>query len=377
MKTSIKILFTLILFSFISPANAQLVDNGDGTITDYLTHLMWIKDPLSSNQLNWQDAGTWVSDLQTGGHTDWRLPGNQGMEVINLFSYYNGMRGEGPFENIIADNMVWTSSTDLVTGEPYAVKIVSLDSYHFDPSSQFFAWAVRDIPASETIDIDLWIKDWWKDKGIEPSSRSGQSWDIYIENDYDSKIDLPKQYDVPGINTSIHNRVYVYVRNNSDAYVQAKVNLYVHTDEADLFSSPHMQSTQKSAYIHPNSRKLVSFDNNNQPQNYDILFHTLYACTENNLCDFIGAAVHNELDPVLDFLNNPPYDPKSDNNVASVSLNFLDNNMEGKNPHLAWKWNFRFGWIALALVAVAVLWSLERYLIRPSYRAYFKKHKDD
>lgn len=47
-------------------------DNGDGTITDHTTGLMWKKD--ESGELNFKDALAYCRDLRLGGYDDWRLP---------------------------------------------------------------------------------------------------------------------------------------------------------------------------------------------------------------------------------------------------------------------------------------------------------------
>lgn len=55
----------------------HLKDNGDGTITDLNTELMWSqKDSYAdlNECLTWPEAMKYVEDLKTAGHTDWRIP---------------------------------------------------------------------------------------------------------------------------------------------------------------------------------------------------------------------------------------------------------------------------------------------------------------
>ena len=69
-------------------------DNGDGTITDNITGLMWEKttDKNGDNQLNYYDKKTYsealsgASACRTGGYTDWRLPSIK--EQYSLIMYY-------------------------------------------------------------------------------------------------------------------------------------------------------------------------------------------------------------------------------------------------------------------------------------------------
>jgi hypothetical protein len=59
-------------------------DNGDNTITDQATKLMWSKND-SKQGLNWQEAFAWVEAQNTAnylGHNDWRLPDTKELQSI-------------------------------------------------------------------------------------------------------------------------------------------------------------------------------------------------------------------------------------------------------------------------------------------------------
>ena len=59
-------------------------DNGDGTITDRATGLMWSKAD-SGQGMNWQDALAWVQKKNAEkflGHDDWRLPSVKELQSI-------------------------------------------------------------------------------------------------------------------------------------------------------------------------------------------------------------------------------------------------------------------------------------------------------
>ena len=76
MNKGIFLLCTLItiLFSNITFAD-NFVDNGNGTITDADTGLMWLRNAnLSGTVMNWYDAYAWADALVFAGHDDWRLP---------------------------------------------------------------------------------------------------------------------------------------------------------------------------------------------------------------------------------------------------------------------------------------------------------------
>ncbi|HOW43434.1 MAG TPA: DUF1566 domain-containing protein [Candidatus Omnitrophota bacterium] len=47
-------------------------DNGDGTVTDLNSNLMWKKD--EGPELNWEEAMKFCQDMELAGYKDWRLP---------------------------------------------------------------------------------------------------------------------------------------------------------------------------------------------------------------------------------------------------------------------------------------------------------------
>jgi hypothetical protein len=59
-------------------------DNGDNTVTDQATNLMWSKND-SQTGLNWEQALAWVQTKNSAnylGHNDWRLPDAKEMQSI-------------------------------------------------------------------------------------------------------------------------------------------------------------------------------------------------------------------------------------------------------------------------------------------------------
>ena len=55
-----------------APIAGRFIDNGDGTVTDQVTGLMWVSDMASPG--NWEACLEYCQDLDTGGHSDWRMP---------------------------------------------------------------------------------------------------------------------------------------------------------------------------------------------------------------------------------------------------------------------------------------------------------------
>jgi len=68
----------------------KFTDNGDGTITDSATGLMWMKTDSGpqkagekeDGRLNWRQALKWAENLDYAGHKDWRLPNAKELQSI-------------------------------------------------------------------------------------------------------------------------------------------------------------------------------------------------------------------------------------------------------------------------------------------------------
>ncbi len=56
-------------------------DNGDGTITDRATGLVW-QEADSGKGMNWQEALAYAEGLTLAGHSDWRLPSVKELQSI-------------------------------------------------------------------------------------------------------------------------------------------------------------------------------------------------------------------------------------------------------------------------------------------------------
>jgi len=61
------------------------VDNGDGTISDRATGLMWMQTD-SGKGMNWQQALNFAENLESAGYRDWRLPNAKELQSIVDYS---------------------------------------------------------------------------------------------------------------------------------------------------------------------------------------------------------------------------------------------------------------------------------------------------
>jgi hypothetical protein len=93
----------------LNPTNYK--DNGDGTVTDTLTGLMW-QQATPVLVMDWATAKSYcATTLRQGGHADWRLPAK--IELLSLADY--GMPYPGPAINTTyfpgtQANFYWTST---------------------------------------------------------------------------------------------------------------------------------------------------------------------------------------------------------------------------------------------------------------------------
>jgi hypothetical protein len=94
-------------------------DNGDGTVTDLATGLMWIKDPSAiggvwgtpgnPSTMTWAEAIDACEELKYAGHSDWRLPNIKELESLIDYSKENPCIDQDSFENT-QDGDYWGGS---------------------------------------------------------------------------------------------------------------------------------------------------------------------------------------------------------------------------------------------------------------------------
>jgi hypothetical protein len=143
------------------PNEGRFVDNGDGTVTDTCTGLMWQKDTADvngdgqvlddgSDHANWCDALAYCENLSFAGHVDWRLPNVRELQSIVDYGRFNPSIGPvfGAF------SFSYWSSTSFASF-PRAAWLVSFDGGFVNDdeagqggnkSSPGFVRAVRNAP---------------------------------------------------------------------------------------------------------------------------------------------------------------------------------------------------------------------------------------
>ncbi len=95
--------------------NPRFTDHSNGTVTDNLTGLMWVKAPHSlpgnSGTMTWNNAIDFCNVLSFAGHSDWRLPNVR--ELQSLIDYgrsWPALPSGHPFTGVQSD-WYWSSST--------------------------------------------------------------------------------------------------------------------------------------------------------------------------------------------------------------------------------------------------------------------------
>jgi hypothetical protein len=98
-----------------APNLESYTDNGDGTVTDNVTGLMWQKAVSATATYTWAQAVAYCPTLILAGHGDWRLP-----SVIELVSIVDVGQSNLSINGIYFPNTpsTWFWSSSPVAGSP-------------------------------------------------------------------------------------------------------------------------------------------------------------------------------------------------------------------------------------------------------------------
>lgn len=87
----------------------HFTDNGNGTITDNITNLVWQKVP-NTNTLNWEDALVYAEGLELGNNSNWRLPNIKEIQSISEVGFNNPSVNTN-FFTIYGTKKFWSSTS--------------------------------------------------------------------------------------------------------------------------------------------------------------------------------------------------------------------------------------------------------------------------
>ena len=88
---------------------SHLADNGDGTITDNYTGLVWQKIQ-PADTMSWEGALAYANSLTLVGKNDWRLPNIKELQSLNDVKLYKPSFNKNFFVNTLSGNY-WSSTT--------------------------------------------------------------------------------------------------------------------------------------------------------------------------------------------------------------------------------------------------------------------------
>ena len=95
-------------------AQAGFTDNGNGTVSDNATGLMWQQDTARDggnyDAMTWEEALAYCEALNLGGLTDWRLPTIKELRSLVDYGEYNPAINKTFFPNTVS-SYYWSSTT--------------------------------------------------------------------------------------------------------------------------------------------------------------------------------------------------------------------------------------------------------------------------
>ena len=98
----------IVLFSGAGVIAGDFTDNGDGTVTDGNTGLMW--QQAEAGSMDWEAAITYCESFSLPGYTDWRLPNVKELRSIVDDRLYNPAIDKIYFPGALA-SYYWSSTT--------------------------------------------------------------------------------------------------------------------------------------------------------------------------------------------------------------------------------------------------------------------------
>ena len=133
--------------------NPRFTDNGDGTVTDNLTNLVWLKNANCFGPRTWNNALSDSNGTQSGlcGLTDgsstgdWRLPNYKELfSLVDAENYNPPLPSGHPFNNVQSFHY-WSSTTfALGTSVAWFVSMEFGDVGIGNKTGIYYVWPVRD-----------------------------------------------------------------------------------------------------------------------------------------------------------------------------------------------------------------------------------------
>jgi len=195
----------------------RFVDNRDGTVTDKLLNLMWVKNgkPVLG-ALNWENANKFCNGLKYAEYNDWRLPTKVEMKSIVDKSYKAPSLPEGhPFVNVVTYLDYWTISEHTYgPGYAWAANFYYGKQIYLNKKKYAFPWPVRDLGTSVVASRKL------------PSWKRLQT--RYMTVHYQTLKDIEKLYDMIQFSFATSGTKWLFSEKNAGTMAE-KVSLSMDT----------------------------------------------------------------------------------------------------------------------------------------------------
>jgi hypothetical protein len=171
----------------------SLIDNGDGTVTDTSTGLMW--EQATGGQMDWDSAITYCESLSLANYNDWRLPNSNELKSLVNYSKFTPTIDTVFFPGTQSLSY-WSSTTD-ASNSGYGWLVTFNDgtvhSYYKSDINH-----VRSVRAGQSVPLGNW-NIWYKDNDGDGYGDLNQSMSAVSQpngyvtdktdcNDYDSSI---------------------------------------------------------------------------------------------------------------------------------------------------------------------------------------------
>lgn len=136
----------------VSWPSPRFTDNGNGTVTDNLTGLIWLKNANCFGTRNWSQALSDCNGLSNGscGLTDgsspgdWRLPNRKELLSLVDYSRYYPALPDGHLFSNVQSSYYWSATTGAhYTGIAWFVNMYDGDVTHSGKSYSYYVWPVR------------------------------------------------------------------------------------------------------------------------------------------------------------------------------------------------------------------------------------------
>ena len=119
--------------------------NGDGTVTDRLTGLVWTRNANQNHgPADWAQAVSGASTCNNGGFSDWRLPNRRELESLLDSGRFDPALPAGHPFNSVQSSYYWTSTTTANSDDDaWVVHFYIGFTAHDDKAGTHYVWYVR------------------------------------------------------------------------------------------------------------------------------------------------------------------------------------------------------------------------------------------